>query len=231
MPAIVILHTGNGIGQRVKYYIYNIYSYKKHTIQSVQNNMRCSTRGKSNVKVVLHHYTILWDVHRNRHHRGDEIWLQTSPVKTRAVIPMTALFRVRYSVTPICLSVGTEVYHAQHIAQSWNICPQVKCRLIQPLHPWHPGFPRPVHRPPIGPRAHRCPDHIHMFFKQCDMLATLDSGLVTPQGACYKVMFETQLIRYSHSGQSKMHIWISAHAWHVDPWRMRWSESVVAALC
>ena len=35
-------------------YIYSIYSYKKRTIQWVQYNVRCSTKEKSNVKVVLH---------------------------------------------------------------------------------------------------------------------------------------------------------------------------------
>ena len=47
-------------------YIYSIYPYKKHTIQWVQYNVRCSAKAKLNVKVLLHHQTTLWDVHMSR---------------------------------------------------------------------------------------------------------------------------------------------------------------------
>ena len=102
-------------------YIYSIYSYKKRTIQWVQYNVRCSAKENSNVKVVLHssyHIVRRSQEQRNRQedhpcrHRGR--W-NSPTARTRAVFSTIPGFGIRYRVTPICLSVGTEVYHAQHI--------------------------------------------------------------------------------------------------------------------
>ena len=55
-------------------------------------------------------------------------------------------------------------------AQSWNTCPQVKCRLILPLHHMHSWVPGPVRHPPAGPGAPRWPDDRFIFHEAVSMI-------------------------------------------------------------
>ena len=200
--------------QYCAYYIQIWYLFvKKSTIQWVQYNVRCSAKENSNVKVALHssyHIVRRLQEQTNRQEdpspvvtRDDEFSLQRLQRRTGQSSrrsPVSVLDTVSHQFA----SVETQRYLMHNIhAQSWNICPQVKCRLILPLHRGHQGVTGPDQRPPVGPWliGGRMTDIYFMF------------GLVYVQGRLLQgQVFETQLIRYCHSGQSKTHRWMSAHA-------------------